>query len=90
MMVVERKPRTQMWDAIITMGNIAFIPALLPTIFSKQAHVPRLTSGTCVIGVLIVVLGLLGAGLVLSPVVVAGVGVMWGFIFVFRGGTSLD
>jgi hypothetical protein len=79
-----------MWDAIITLGNIAFIPALLPTILSKHARVPRLTSAISIIGVLIVVLGLLGAGLVLSPVVVASVGVMWGFIFVFRGGTTLD
>ncbi len=77
-----------MWDAIITAGNIAFIPALIPTIFSKQAYVPRITSGMCVIGVLIVVIGLMGAGLVLSPVVVGGVGVLWGFIFVFRGASA--
>ena len=74
-----------MWDAVITVGNIAFIPALVPTLVSKRAYVPRLTSGTAVVGVLIVVLGLVGAGLVLSPVVVGAVGVMWCFIFVFRG-----
>ena len=74
-----------MWDAIITIGNIAFIPALLPTILSKRAYVPRLTSGVSMIGILVVVIGLMGAGLVLSPIVVGGVGVMWGFIFFFRG-----
>lgn len=79
-----------MWDAIITVGNIAFIPALLPTILSKRARVPRLTSGISIIGILIVVIGLLGAGLVLSPIVVAGVGMMWGFIFLFRGLITLD
>jgi len=79
-----------MWDAIITVGNIAFIPALLPTVFSKRSHVPRLTSGISVIGILIVVVGLVGAGLVLSPIVVGGVGTMWGFIFLFRGGHTLD
>jgi hypothetical protein len=74
-----------MWDAVITVGNIAFIPALVPTLVSKRAYIPRLTSGMAVVGVLIVVLGLVGTGLVVSPVVVAAVGVMWGFIFVFRG-----
>ncbi len=78
-----------MWDAIITLGNIAFIPALLPTVFSKRAYVPRLTSGVSMIGILVVVIGLMGAGLVLSPIVVGGVGVLWGFIFLFRGAPSV-
>ena len=77
-----------MWDAIITVGNIAFIPALLPTIFSRRAYVPRLTSGITVIGVAVVIVGLTGAGLVLSPIVVGAVGIMWGFIFLFRGEVS--
>jgi len=79
-----------MWDAILTVGNIAFIPALLPTVLSKRAYVPRLTSGISVIGVLAVVFGLVGAGLVISPIVVGGVGMMWGFIFLFRGAASVD
>jgi len=78
-----------MWDAIITLGNIAFIPALLPTILSKRACVPRLTSAISIIGILTVVFGLIGAGLVVSPIVVGGVGMMWGFIFLFRGATSV-
>ncbi len=79
-----------MWDAIITVGNIAFIPALLPTVLSRRARIPRLTSGISLIGILTVVIGLVGAGLVVSPIVVVGVGMMWGYIFLFRGATGVD
>ena len=74
-----------MWDVLITLGNLAFIPALLPTIANRRAYVPRLTSGMSIAGILIVIVGLTGAGLVLSPIVVAAIGVMWGLIFIFRG-----
>ncbi|MBI2913050.1 MAG: hypothetical protein HYY03_03940 [Chloroflexi bacterium] len=77
-----------MWDVLITFGNLAFIPALLPTILNRDAYVPRLTSGISLLGVAVVIVGLAGAGLVISPIVVAAIGMMWGLIFVFRGEPS--
>ncbi len=77
-----------MWDVLITLGNLAFIPALVPTILNRNAYVPRLTSGISLIGIVVVVAGLVGAGLVLSPIVVAAIGMLWGLIFVFRGEPS--
>ena len=74
-----------MWDVLITLGNIAFIPALLPTIVNRNAYVPRLTSGISLLGIVVVIVGLTGAGLVLSAIVVAAIGMMWGLIFLFRG-----
>jgi hypothetical protein len=74
-----------MWDALITAGNLVFIPALLTTIVNKQTYIPRITSGISLLGVATVIIGLVGEGLVLSPIVVAAIGVLWGFIFLFRG-----
>ena len=74
-----------MWDALITAGNLVFIPALLTTIVNKRTYIPRITSGISLLGVATVIIGLVGEGLVLSPIVVAAIGVLWGFIFLFRG-----
>lgn len=74
-----------MWDVLITVGNLVFIPALLVTALNPSAYVPRLTSGISFLGVSIVTLGLVGAGLVFSPIVVATIGVLWAFIFLYRG-----
>jgi len=74
-----------MWDALITVGNIAFIPALVPALLNRSAYIPRITSALSLLGVSVVVVGLLGAGLVLSPIVVAAIGMMWALIFLFRG-----
>jgi hypothetical protein len=73
------------WDLLITIGNLAVIPALVPTLINRRAYVPRLTSGLSVLGISVVVTGLAGAGLVLSPIVVGVIGLMWALIFVFRG-----
>ena len=77
-----------MWDVLITLGNLVFIPALLPTILNRDTYVPRLTSGTSLFAVALVIVGFIGAGLVLSPIVVAVIGLMWGLIFLFRGEVS--
>ena len=74
-----------MWDVLITLGNLAFIPALVPAILNRNAYVPRLTSGISLLGIVVVIVGLIGAGLVLSAIVVAAIGMMWGLIFLFRG-----
>ncbi|HEU4758591.1 MAG TPA: hypothetical protein VFT91_01285 [Dehalococcoidia bacterium] len=74
-----------MWDVLVTLGNLAFIPALMPVILNKEAYVPRLTSGMSLLGVAVVIVGLTGAGLVLSPIVVAVIGMMWVLVFLFRG-----
>ena len=73
-----------MWDALITVGNIIIIPAVLTTALDRRAYVPRLTSGFSVIGLVAVMTGLLGAGLVLSPIVVGIIALLWLFIFFFR------
>lgn len=77
--------RFGVWDVLVTIGNLVIIPALLPTILNPRAYVPRLTSGMSVLGIGTVVVGLAGAGLALSPIVVGCIAVLWGFIFLRRG-----
>lgn len=73
-----------MWDALVTIGNLVFIPALMVTILDKRAYIPRKTSGMSLLGIVVVMIGLIGAGLVFSPIVVGGIGLLWLFIFLFR------
>lgn len=73
-----------MWDVLLTLGNAVFIPSLVPALVDSRAYIPRSTSGLAVIGVAIVLVALIGQGLVLSPAIVAVVGTMWIFIFLFR------
>jgi len=79
-----------MWDALITVGNLVFIPGLLTIALNKRSYIPRLSSGISLVGVVTVTVGLIGAGLVLSPIVVALIGLLWVYIFLFRGQASLD
>ncbi len=79
-----------MWDALITAGNLVFIPGLLTMALNKRSYIPRLSSGISLIGVSTVIAGLIGAGLVLSPIVVAVIGLLWVYIFVFRGQPDSD
>lgn len=74
-----------MWDLLITLGNLIFLPSLLPTLIDPRSYVPRITSGPTVLGLILIVIGLVGSGLVVSPIVTAAVAAMWGFIYVFRG-----
>ena len=73
-----------MWDALVTAGNLIIIPALLTTALDQRAYIPRLTSGISVVGITAVVIGLVGVGLTLSPIVLGIVGAIWLFIFLFR------
>jgi hypothetical protein len=73
-----------MWDVLLTLGNAVFIPSLVPALVDSRAYIPRSTSGLAVVGVAIVLVALIGQGLVLSPAMVAVVGAMWVFIFLFR------
>jgi hypothetical protein len=79
-----------MWDALITAGNLVFIPGLLAIALNKRSYIPRLSSGISLIGVATVIVGLVGAGLVLSPIVVAAIGVLWAYIFLYRGQPAAD
>jgi hypothetical protein len=74
-----------MWDILLTIGNAIFVPSLVPALIDSRAFIPRQTSGLALIGVLIVLVALVGQGLVFSPAIVAVVGAMWAFIFLFRG-----
>ncbi len=76
-----------MWDLLITLGSIAFIPALLPTIVNQRAYIPRITSVLAVFGLLVVIIGLAGSGLVISAAVSSASAVLWTFILFFRGKT---
>ncbi|MDO8615466.1 MAG: hypothetical protein Q7T33_06975 [Dehalococcoidia bacterium] len=69
---------------MLTIGNAFFIPALVPAVLDRRAFIPRKTSGLAVVGIAIVIVGLVGQGLVLSPVMAAAGGIMWAFIFLFR------
>jgi hypothetical protein len=60
------------------------------TAIDKSAHIPRLTSGISLVGIAAVVIGLIGAGLVLSPIVVGIIGLIWLFIFFFRHQPPVD
>jgi hypothetical protein len=73
-----------MWDALITAGNIIIIPGLLSTVLDRRAYVPRVTSGLSVVGLTAVVIGLIGAGLTFSPIILGVIGMMWVFIFLYR------
>ena len=73
-----------MWDALVTAGNLIIIPALLTTALDQRAYIPRLTSGISVVGITAVVIGLVGVGLTLSPIVLGIIGAIWLFIFLFR------
>ncbi|HUF53159.1 MAG TPA: hypothetical protein VMR52_05220 [Dehalococcoidia bacterium] len=73
-----------MWDVLLTIGNAIFIPSLVPALIDRRAFIPRQTSGLAMIGVAIVLVALLGQGLLFSPLIVAVIGLMWGFIFLFR------
>lgn len=79
-----------MWDVLITIGNLAFIPALLPTIVNRRAFIPRITSGMSMVGIATVIVGLVGAGLVISPIVVGAIGILWALIFVYRGRSEIE
>jgi hypothetical protein len=73
-----------MWDILITLGNLVIIPALLATVLDKRAYIPRLSSGISLVGLVAVIAGMIGTGLVFSPIVVGIIGVMWVHIFLFR------
>lgn len=79
-----------MWDALITAGNLVFIPGLLTMALNKRSYIPRVSSGISLIGVTTVIVGLVGAGLVFSPIVVAVIGLLWVYIFFFRGQPAAD
>jgi hypothetical protein len=73
-----------MWDALITIGNIIVIPALLAMVMDKKLYVPRVSSGMSLIGLSLVIAGLIGGGFVLSPIVLGVIAALWLFIFLFR------
>jgi len=73
------------WDALITLGTVVFIPGLMPTLLSREAYVPRATSAVTLVGLTTIIIGLIGSGLVLSPIVSSMTLLMWVFILVFRG-----
>lgn len=74
-----------MWDLLITIGNLILLPALVPTLVDGRAYVPRIASGPTVLGLSFVVGGLVGEGLVISPIMTGLVAGLWAFIYVFRG-----
>jgi len=73
------------WDVLLTLGTLIFIPGLMPTLLNKEAYVPRTTSAVSVIGLTAIIVGLIGSGLVLSPIVSSMTAVIWVLIFVYRG-----
>jgi hypothetical protein len=73
-----------MWDLLITIGNIIVIPALVAMVIDKKLYVPRISSGGSIVGLSLVIIGLIGGGFVLSPIVLGVITALWAFIFVFR------
>ncbi|MEO8458843.1 MAG: hypothetical protein ABI559_13655 [Chloroflexota bacterium] len=73
-----------MWDLLVTLGNIIVIPALLMMVLDKKLYVPRLSSAMSLVGLTFVMIGLVGGGFILSPIVLGVITAMWLFIFLFR------
>lgn len=74
-----------MWDYVIATGNVILLPSLLPTLLDSRSYVPRVTSAFAVIGLSFIVTGLIGEGLVISPILTSAAAVLWAFVFLFRG-----
>ena len=79
-----------MWDFVIAIGNLILLPSLLPTLLDSRSYVPRITSGFAVIGLSFVVVGLIGEGFVISPILTSLAAALWAFIFLFRGKPITD
>jgi len=79
-----------MWDVVIAIGNLILLPSLLPTLLDTRSYVPRITSGFAVIGLSFVIVGLIGEGFVISPILTSTAVLLWGFIFLFRGNPISD
>ena len=79
-----------MWDVVIAIGNLILLPSLLPTLLDTRSYVPRITSGFAVIGLSFVVVGLIGEGFVISPILTSTAALLWGFILLFRGQPITD
>jgi hypothetical protein len=73
-----------MWDLLVTIGNLIVIPALLAMVLDKKLYVPRISSGVSLIGLSLVIVGLVGGGFIMSPIVLAVIEAMWVFIFFYR------
>jgi hypothetical protein len=73
-----------MWDILMTIGNLAFVPALWQSVRDRRTFVARKTSGLIVIGMVAVIAGLVGSGLYLTSAIGSVVGAMWLFVFLFR------
>ena len=74
-----------MWDVVIAIGNLILLPSLLPTLLDSRSYVPRITSGFAVIGLSFIVVGLIGEGFVISPILTSTAALLWAFIFLLRG-----
>jgi fatty acid desaturase len=73
-----------MWDLLVTVGNIIVIPALVTMVLDKKLYVPRISSAMSLVGLGFVMVGLVGGGFILSPIVLGVITLMWLFIFLFR------
>jgi hypothetical protein len=73
-----------MWDILMTIGNLAFVPALWTSVRDRRTFVSRKSSGLIVIGMCAVIAGLVGSGLYLTSAIGSVVGAMWLFVFFFR------
>jgi hypothetical protein len=73
-----------MWDILMTIGNLAFVPALWQSVRDRRTFVSRKSSGLIVIGMAAVIAGLVGSGLYLKSAIGTVVGAMWLFVFLFR------
>lgn len=73
-----------MWDILMTIGNLAFVPALWQSVRDRRTFVSRKSSGLIVLGMCGVIAGLVGSGLYLTSAIGTVVGAMWLFVFLFR------
>lgn len=74
-----------MWDWVLLVSTLALTPATLPTLFSRDAYVPRLTSGVFCIAITGIATSLFASGLPLGAGASALGSLVWGSVFVLRG-----
>ncbi|KKK66953.1 hypothetical protein LCGC14_2958930 [marine sediment metagenome] len=74
-----------MWDYLILVATLALTPGILPTLFNKEAYVPRVSSGVFTVAIAAIAIGLYGSGLPLGATANVLGSAVWGLVFVLRG-----
>ena len=73
------------WDLVLAGAQVALDLCLLPTVFHKEAYVPRFTSGSTAFGLAVVALALFNIGAPLGALSAISGAALWAFVYASRG-----